>query len=132
MDTSPDRHFVTELLRQWGSRDRQALDQLMPSFMTSFASRLLDTCEPNGPTTRLQPLLSFMRHTCAWLIWTWRWRIGFISSQFQRVSCVRFWWTMRGRTNGRNAVVGRPKSRWMRPIVVGPQASGSVLDLDEA
>ena len=30
MDTSPDRHFVTELLRQWGSGDRQALDQLMP------------------------------------------------------------------------------------------------------
>ena len=30
MDTFPDPHIVTELLRQWGSGDKQALDQLMP------------------------------------------------------------------------------------------------------
>jgi RNA polymerase sigma factor (TIGR02999 family) len=30
METSQDRHYVTELLRQWGNGDKQALDQLMP------------------------------------------------------------------------------------------------------
>lgn len=30
MDPAPDRQFVTQLLQQWGSGDKQALDQLMP------------------------------------------------------------------------------------------------------
>ena len=50
MEASPDRRLVTELLRQWGGGDRQALDQLMPFVydqLRKVASRCLGAERPD-------------------------------------------------------------------------------------
>jgi hypothetical protein len=68
MGTSPDRHLVTELLRQWGSGDGQALDQLMPLVydqLRKVASRCLRAERPDHTlvTTALVQTLRGKRMT---------------------------------------------------------------------
>jgi RNA polymerase sigma factor (TIGR02999 family) len=132
MDTSPDRHFVTELLRQWGSGDKQALDQLMPLVydqLRKLASRYLRAERPDH-TLAATALVheAYLRLVDVDVAWQDRIHFFVVSARILRRILVDH-----ARTNKREKRGGEAdKVPLDEAIVVGPQSSGKVLDLDEA
>ena len=132
MDASPDRHFVTEPLRQWGSGDRQALDQLMPLVYDQLrkqASRYLRAERPDH-TLAATALVheAYMRLVDSDLAPVDRIHFFAVSARILRQILVDH-----ARTNKREKRGGgAAKVPLDEAIVVGPQSSSSVLDLDEA
>jgi RNA polymerase sigma factor (TIGR02999 family) len=132
MDTFPDPHIVTELLRQWGSGDKQALDQLMPLVYDQLrkqASRYLRAERPDH-TLAATALVheAYVRLVDSDLALVDRVHFFAVSARILRQILVDH-----ARTNKREKRGGgAAKVPLDEAIVVGPQSSGSVLDLDEA
>ena len=132
MDASTDRHFVTELLRQWGSGDRQALEQLMPLVYDQLrkqASRCLRS-ERTDHTLAATALVheAYMRLVEVDVAWQDRIHFFAVSARMLRRILVDH-----ARTNKRDKRGGEAaKVPLDEAIVVGPQSSGRVLDLDDA
>jgi RNA polymerase sigma factor (TIGR02999 family) len=132
MGTSPDRHLVTELLRQWGSGDGQALDQLMPLVydqLRKVASRCLRAERPDHTlvTTALVHE-AYLRLVDSDLALEDRIHFFAVSARILRRILVDHARANKREKRGGVAV----KVPLDEALVVGPQAAGRVLDLDEA
>jgi RNA polymerase sigma factor (TIGR02999 family) len=132
MDTPPDRRFVTELLRQWSSGDRQALDQLMPLVYDQLrkqASRCL-RAERSDHTLAATALVheAYLRLVDVDVAWQDRIHFFAISARILRQILVDH-----ARANKREKRGGSAaKIPLDEALVVGPQSSTRVLDLDDA
>jgi CheY-like chemotaxis protein len=71
MDNSFDRQGITQLLRQWSSGNKDALDALMPLVYEPSIAWLSAACGVNARTTLCVLLRWYMRSTCAWSIPMW-------------------------------------------------------------
>lgn len=132
MDTTPDRHFVTELLRQWGNGDKQALDRLLPLVYEQLrkqASRCLRS-ERSDHTLAATALVheAYLRLIEVDVAWQDRIHFFAVSARILRRILVDH-----ARANKRDKRGGEAaKVPLDEAIVVGPGSSGRVLDLDDA
>lgn len=132
MDTTQDRHLVTELLRQWGSGDKEALNRLIPLVydqLRKLASRCLRS-ERSGHTLTTTAVVheAYMRMVNANIAWRDRVHFFAISGRILRRILVDH-----ARAHNREKRGGEvEKVEFNEAIVIGPESSGRVLELDEA
>jgi RNA polymerase sigma-70 factor, ECF subfamily len=132
MDTPPDRHLVTELLRQWGSGEKQALDQLMPLVydqLRKLASRCLRS-ERSDHTLATTALVheAYLHLVDVDIPLNDRIHFYAISARILRRILVEH---ARAHSRAKRGG-GLQKVELDEAVVVGPQASAHVLELDEA
>lgn len=132
MDTSPDRHLVTELLRQWGSGDKQALDQLMPLVydqLRKLAARCL-RAERADHTLAATALVheAYLHLIDVDVAWNDRIHFFAVSARILRRILVEHAKAHNRKKRGG----GAQKVQLDEAIVVGPKSSDRVLELDEA
>jgi RNA polymerase sigma factor (TIGR02999 family) len=128
----PDRQDVTKLLQQWRGGDRQALDELMPIVyeeLRRLASRCMRAERP-GHTLPATALVheAYLRLMDADIGWQDRAHFYAVAARVVRRILVEY-----ARTHGRQK---RGGGEILVPldeaVVIGPEASSTVLDLDEA
>ncbi|MBV8436698.1 MAG: sigma-70 family RNA polymerase sigma factor [Silvibacterium sp.] len=132
MDTPPDRHLVTELLRQWGSGDKQALDRLMPVVydqLRKLASRALRAERPDHTlaTTALVHE-AYLHLVDANIALNDRAHFFAVSARILRRILVEH---ARSHSRAKRGG-GLQKVELDEAVVVGPVSSDRVLELDEA
>jgi RNA polymerase sigma factor (TIGR02999 family) len=132
MNTSPDRHLVTELLRQWGGGDRQALDQLMPLVydqLRKLASRCLRAERPDHSLAATALVHeAYLRLVDSDLALEDRIHFFAVSARILRHILVDHAKANKREKRGGGVI----KVELDEAIVVGPQWSARVLDLDDA
>jgi RNA polymerase sigma factor (TIGR02999 family) len=132
MDQSPDRRAVTELLRQWSSGNKEALDQLMPVVyeqLRKLASNCLRAERPDH-TLRATALVheAYVRLIDSDVAWEDRVHFFAVSSRILRRILVDH-----ARSNQRQKRGGKAEKLPLdEAVLVGPQTDRSILDLDEA
>jgi RNA polymerase sigma-70 factor (ECF subfamily) len=129
---SSDRQLVTQLLRQWGSGSKEALDELMPVVyeqLRKLASRCLRAERPDH-TLRATALVheAYLRLVDADVAWEDRVHFYAVSARMLRRILVDHAKAHRRDKRGG----GAEKITLDEAVLVGPQAADSVVELDEA
>lgn len=129
---SPDRQDVTMLLQQWRGGSHEALDELMPIVyeeLRRLAARCLRSERP-GHTLRATALVheAYLRLMDADVGWQDQAHFYAVAARVVRRILVEY-----ARTRGRQKRgYGEPMVPLDEAVVVGPEASSTILDLDEA
>jgi RNA polymerase sigma factor (TIGR02999 family) len=132
MGVSPDRQEVTQLLRQWTSGDKQALDQLMP-FVYDQLHKLAFNClrsERPDHTLRATALVNeaYVRLVESNVDWQDRVHFFAVSARLLRRILVDH-----AKSRNRHKRGGEfQKVSLDEAMVVGPESDKSILELDEA
>jgi RNA polymerase sigma factor (TIGR02999 family) len=132
MEMSSDRQLVTQLLRQWGSGSKEALDELMPVVyeqLRKLASRCLRAERPDH-TLRATALVheAYLRLVDADVAWEDRVHFYAVSARMLRRILVDHAKAHRRDKRGG----GAEKITLDEAVMIGPQADAGILDLDEA
>jgi len=132
MDPSADRQAVTQLLRQWSGGDKQALDQLVP-FVYDQLRKLASNClraERPDHTLRATALVheAYVRLVDAEVAWQDRVHFFAVSARLLRRILVDH-----AKSRNREKRGGEfQKVPLDEAVLVGPESSGGVVELDEA
>ncbi len=132
MDPTPDRQFVTQLLQQWGSGDKQALDQLMPivyNQLRRLASNCLRSERPDH-TLRATALVheAYLRLVDADVPWKDRVHFYAVSARvLRRILVDHAKSRKRGKRGGDVQKIPLEEA-----ILVGPETDRGIVELDEA
>ena len=129
---SPDRQDVTRLLQQWRAGNPEALDQLMPIVydeLRRLAGRCLQSERP-GHTLRATALVNeaYIRLIDADIGWQDRAHFFAVAARVVRRILVEY---ARSHTRQKRGG-GEEMVPLDEAVVVGPEASAVVLELDEA
>jgi RNA polymerase sigma factor (TIGR02999 family) len=128
----PDRQDVTMLLQQWRGGNQEALDQLVPIVydeLRRLAARCLQSERP-GHTLRATALVheAYIRLMDADIGWQDRAHFYAVAARVVRRILVEY-----ARTHSRKKRGGGEELLPLdEAVIVGPEASSIVLDLDEA
>lgn len=129
---SPDRQDVTRLLQQWRGGNHEALDELMPVVydeLRRLAKRCLYSERP-GHTLRATALVheAYLRLMDADIGWQDRAHFYAVAARVLRRILVEY-----ARAHGRQKRGGGEEPVPLdEAMVVGPEASSTVLELDDA
>lgn len=132
MGASPDPRIVTQLLQQWSSGNKQALDELMPVVydqLRKLAANCLRSEQPHH-TLRATALVNeaYMRLVGANVSWQDRVHFFAVSARILRRILVDH-----AKSNNRQKRgVDFEKIPLDEAILVGPHADRGIVDLDEA
>jgi RNA polymerase sigma factor (TIGR02999 family) len=132
MEVSPDRQAVTQLLHQWSSGNKDALDKLMP-FVYDQLHRLASNClrsERPDHTLRATALVheAYVRLVDAEVAWEDRVHFFAVSARVLRRILVDH-----AKSRNRNKRGGEfQKIPLDEAVLVGPHEDKSILELDEA
>jgi len=132
MDPTPDRQFVTQLLQQWGSGDREALDELMPVVydqLRKLASNCLRAERPDH-TLRATALVheAYLRLVDSEVAWEDRVHFYAVSARMLRRILVDH-----AKSRNRDKRGGEfQKIPLDEAVVVGPETDHGIVELDEA
>lgn len=132
MDPAPDRQLVTQLLQQWGSGDKQALDQLMPIVydqLRKLASNCLRSERPDH-TLRATALVheAYLRLVDVDVAWQDRVHFYAVSARILRRILVDH-----AKARNRHKRGGEfEKTPLEEAILVGPESDRGIVELDEA
>jgi RNA polymerase sigma factor (TIGR02999 family) len=132
MEVSPDRQAVTQLLQQWSSGNKEALDKLVP-FVYDQLHRLASNClrsERPDHTLRATALVheAYVRLVDAHVAWEDRVHFFAVSARVLRRILVDH-----AKSRNRNKRGGEfQKIPLDEAILVGPHQDKSVLELDQA
>jgi len=128
----PDQKLVTQLLQQWGSGNKAALDELMPVVyeqLRKLAGRCLRAERPDH-TLRATALVNeaYLRLVDADVAWQDRVHFFAVSARLLRRILVDH-----AKAHNRDKRGGgAEKISLDEAVLVGPQATGGILELDEA
>jgi len=128
----PDQQVVTQLLQQWGSGNKAALDELMPVVyeqLRKLAGRCLRAERPDH-TLRATALVNeaYLRLVDADVAWQDRVHFFAVSARLLRRILVDH-----AKAHNRDKRGGgAAKISLDEAVLVGPQATGGILELDEA
>ncbi len=128
----PERQLVTQLLQQWGSGNKEALDELMPIVyeqLRKLASKCLRAERPDH-TLRATALVNeaYLRLVDADVAWEDRVHFFAVSARLlRRILIDHAKAHKRDKRGG-----GAEKVELDEAVLVGPQATGDILELDEA
>ena len=128
----PDQRLVTQLLQQWGSGNKAALDELMPVVyeqLRKLAGRCLRAERPDH-TLRATALVNeaYLRLVDADVAWQDRVHFFAVSARLLRRILVDH-----AKAHNRDKRGGgAEKISLDEAVLVGPQATGGILELDEA
>lgn len=128
----PDRQDVTRLLQQWRAGNHEALDQLMPIVydeLRRLAGRCLQS-ERSGHTLRATALVNeaYIRLIDADIGWQDRAHFFAVAARVVRRILVEY---ARSHTRQKRGG-GEEMVPLDEAVIVGPEASATVLELDEA
>lgn len=132
MDVSPDRQAVTQLLRQWSSGNKQALDQLMPVVYDQLR-RLASNClraERPDHTLRATALVheAYVRLVDSDVAWEDRVHFFAVSARMLRRILVDH-----AKSNNRKKRGGEFQQIPLdEALLVGPQSDKGIVELDGA
>ena len=132
MDQSQDRQLVTQLLQQWGSGNRQALDELMPvvyDHLRKLASSCLRSERPDH-TLRATALVheAYLRLVDSEITLQDRVHFYVISARLLRRILVDH-----AKSRNRHKRGGEfQKIPLDEAVLVGPESDHGILELDEA
>ena len=132
MDQSQDRQLVTQLLQQWGSGNRQALDELMPvvyDHLRKLASNCLRSERPDH-TLRATALVheAYLRLVDSEIALQDRVHFYVISARLLRRILVDH-----AKSRNRHKRGGEfQKIPLDEAVLVGPESDHGILELDEA
>lgn len=132
MDVSPDRPAVTQLLKQWGGGNKEALDQLMP-FVYDQLHKLASNClrsERPEHTLRATDLVheAYVRLVDADVAWQDRLHFFAVSARLLRRILVDH-----AKSRNRHKRGGEfQKIPIDEALMVGPEADKSIVELDDA
>jgi RNA polymerase sigma-70 factor, ECF subfamily len=132
MEVSPDRQAVTQLLHQWSSGNKDALDKLMP-FVYDQLHRLASNClrsERPEHTLRATALVheAYVRLVDAEVAWEDRVHFFAVSARVLRRILVDH-----AKSRNRNKRGGEfQKIPLDEAMLVGPHEDKSIVELDEA
>jgi len=128
----PDQQLVTQLLQQWGSGNKAALDELMPVVyeqLRKLAGRCLRAERPDH-TLRATALVNeaYLRLVDADVAWQDRVHFFAVSARLLRRILVDH-----AKAHNRDKRGGgAEKISLDEAVLVGPQATGGIVELDEA
>ena len=128
----PEQQLVTQLLQQWGSGNKAALDELMPVVyeqLRKLASRCLRAERPDH-TLRATALVNeaYLRLVDADVAWQDRVHFFAVSARLLRRILVDH-----AKAHNRDKRGGgAEKISLDDAVLVGPQTSGGIVELDEA
>lgn len=128
----PDQRLVTQLLQQWGSGNKAALDELMPVVyeqLRKLAGRCLRAERPDH-TLRATALVNeaYLRLVDADVAWQDRVHFFAVSARLLRRILVDH-----AKAHNRDKRGGgAEKISLDEAVLVGPQATGGIVELDEA
>jgi len=128
----PDQQLVTQLLQQWGSGNKAALDELMPVVyeqLRKLAGRCLRAERPDH-TLRATALVNeaYLRLVDADVAWQDRVHFFAVSARLLRRILVDHAKAHNREKRGG----GAEKISLDEAVLVGPQATGGIVELDEA
>jgi RNA polymerase sigma factor (TIGR02999 family) len=129
---SPERQIVTQLLQQWSSGNKEALDELMPVVyeqLRKLASRCLRD-ERGDHTLRATALVheAYLRLVDADVVWQDRVHFYAVSARLLRRILVDH-----ARTHNRQKRGGgAEKISLDEAVMVGPGVASGIVELDEA
>jgi RNA polymerase sigma factor (TIGR02999 family) len=132
MDVSPDRQAVTQLLRQWSSGNKQALDQLMPVVYDQLR-RLASNClraERPDHTLRATALVheAYVRLVDSDVAWEDRVHFFAVSARMLRRILVDH-----AKSNNRKKRGGEFQQIPLdEALLLGPQSDRGIVELDDA
>lgn len=132
MEMSPDRQLVTQLLQQWSSGNKQALDELMPVVydqLRKLAANCLRSERPDH-TLRATALVNeaYMRLVDANVSWQDRVHFFAVSARIVRRILVDH-----AKSNNRQKRGGEfQKIPLDEAVLVGPQSDRGIVELDDA
>jgi RNA polymerase sigma factor (TIGR02999 family) len=132
MDVSPDRQLVTQLLRQWSSGNKEALDQLMPVVydqLRKLAANCLRAERPDH-TLRATALVheAYVRLVDSDVAWQDRVHFFAVSARMLRHILVDH-----AKSRNREKRGGEfEKIPLDEAVMVGPQADKGIVELDDA
>jgi RNA polymerase sigma-70 factor, ECF subfamily len=132
MELSPDRQAVTQLLHQWSTGNKEALNQLMP-FVYDQLHRLASSClrsERPDHTLRATALVheAYVRLIDAQVAWEDRVHFFAVSARVLRRILVDH-----AKSRNRDKRGGEfQKIPLDEAVLVGPNQDRSILELDEA
>lgn len=128
----PDQQLVTQLLQQWGSGNKAALDELMPVVyeqLRKLAGRCLRAERPDH-TLRATALVNeaYLRLVDADVAWQDRVHFFAVSARLLRRILVDH-----AKAHNRDKRGGgAEKISLDEAVLIGPQATGGIVELDEA
>lgn len=131
-ETSPERQLVTRLLKEWGSGNKTALDELMPVVyqqLRKLASICLRSERPDH-TLRATALVheAYLRLVDADVAWQDRVHFFAVSARLLRRILVDH-----AKANKRQKRGGGSETIPLdEAVMIGPQTTGGIVDLDEA
>jgi len=132
MDPTPDRRLVTQLLRQWGKGNKQALDELMPVVydqLHKLAANCLRVERPDH-TLRATALVheAYLRLVDSKVAWQDRVHFYAVSARMLRRILVDH-----AKSRNRNKRGAEfQKVPLDEAVVVGPEADRGIVELDDA
>jgi len=132
MDVSPDRQLVTQLLQQWSSGNKQALDELMPVVydqLRKLASNCLRAERPDH-TLRATALVheAYLRLVDSDVAWQDRVHFFAVSARMLRRILVDH-----AKSRNREKRGGEfEKIPLDEAVMVGPQSDKGIVELDDA
>ncbi|MGA7291294.1 MAG: sigma-70 family RNA polymerase sigma factor [Terriglobales bacterium] len=131
-EMSPDRHQVTRLLKEWGSGNKEALDDLMPVVyqqLRKLASICLRSERPDH-TLRATALVheAYLRLVDADVAWQDRVHFFAVSARILRRILVDHAKASRRQKRGG----GAETISLDEAVVIGPQSTGGIVELDAA
>jgi RNA polymerase sigma factor (TIGR02999 family) len=132
MDSNPDRQLVTQLLRQWGNGDRQALNDLMPVVydqLRKLASKYL-RAERSDHTLRATALVheAYLRLVDAEVAWQDRVHFYAVSARMLRRILVDH-----SKSRNRQKRGGEfQKIPLDEAVLVAPESAHGIVEVDEA
>jgi RNA polymerase sigma factor (TIGR02999 family) len=132
MDVSPDRQVVTQLLRQWSSGNKQALDQLMPVVYDQLR-RLASNCmraERPDHTLRATALVheAYVRLVDSDVAWEDRVHFFAVSARMLRRILVDH-----AKSNNRKKRGGEFQQIPLdEALLLGPESDKGIVELDDA
>ena len=132
MENPPERQLVTRLLREWGSGNKEALDELMPVVyqqLRKLASICLRSERPDH-TLRATALVNeaYIRLVDADVVWQDRVHFFAVSARLLRRILVDH-----AKANKRQKRGGGAEELSLdEAIIIGPQTTGGIVELDDA
>lgn len=127
MDLSPDRQAVTQLLHQWSSGNKQALDQLMP-FVYDQLRKLASNClraERPDHTLRATALVheAYVRLVDSNVDWQDRVHFFAVSARLLRRA---FWSTTPSRVTATSGVGSFKRLLWMKRCLLDRKTTSAL------
>jgi RNA polymerase sigma factor (TIGR02999 family) len=128
----PQRQLVTQLLQQWGSGNKEALDELMPIVyeqLRRLASKCLRAERPDH-TLRATALVNEAYLRLVDVDVAWEDRVHFFAVSARLLRRILIDHAKAHKRDKRGG--GAEKVSLDEAMLVGPQATGGILELDEA